>query len=159
MRLLLALRLFKDWHAKCAVEAVSKAGVQRGRLVSLHAERQHPALRNIADYLRDVGKLPVVRRGEVLSKSRGEKVVENEADCRIYWCEVETDVPVADWENRLEVEALILKSDFEDLVEGIRYRSGVAYFKACEDFADKVKTHSSNTIRYLPPKMSETRAA
>ncbi len=152
MRLFIALRLFNESHAKAGVEARSAKGVPRGRLIDINITRFHPALRNMNEYLKTTGQLPDLRQGDLLRSVDGEQVVEQTVDCRLYWCEVETDLPVDYWCSLREVEAVIPRDDFNKFVLSIRYKSGAAYIAACEEFAQQIQVNHLYNIRYEPPR-------
>lgn len=151
MRLFIALRLFNESHAKAGVEA-SVNGRSRGKLIDINITRFHPALRNVNEYLKTTGQLPELRQGEVLRSVDGRQEVESIVDCRLYWCEVETDQPVEYWCSLREVEAVIPRDEFNKFVLSIRYRSGAAYIEACEEFAQQIHINHLYAVRYEPPR-------
>lgn len=139
MRLFVALRLPNDSHAKTAIEGVHTNENARGELVDLNITRFHPALRNINEYLRDSGALPEFRKPERARRGRPSNKQPLEADnCRLFWCEVETDLALEDWYAMQEVEAVIAREEFNKFVLSIRCKSGAAYIAACEDYARKL---------------------
>lgn len=151
MRLFIALRLLNESHAKAGIETVGKNGKPRGELIDLNVTRFHPALRNINEYLRDNGYLPDVRQGARLRSEKGKKVVEGTQDCRLYWCEIETDLSVEYWCSLQEVEAVIPRDDFNKFVLSIRYKSGAAYISACEEYAKHLPLNIPKAVAYEPP--------
>ena len=150
MRLFIALRLLNENQAKTGIEGNSKEGQQRGELVDLNITRFHPALRNINEYLRDNGSLPEFRRNQKPRRGRQSAKQQLEAqqdNCRLYWCEVETDLSIEDWYAMDEVEAVISREEFNKFVLSIRCKSGAAYIAACEDFARKLPLARSEPRR------------
>ncbi|MBC6904210.1 hypothetical protein DWB84_01820 [Saccharophagus sp. K07] len=158
MRLFIALRLFNESHAKAGIESPLK-GKPRGKLIDLNITRFHPALRNINEYLRDHGFLPETRQGFVLYKDGGKKTEETQENCRLYWCEIETDLSIDYWQSVQEVEAIIPREEFNKFVLSIRYKSGAAYISACEEYAKSVWVHTPQILRYQPPVSRKYRAA
>lgn len=156
MRLLIALRLFSENHAKPGIEAHMKNSGPKGRLIDIHIERFHPALKNIIEYLRATDRLPAVRQGQVLRTEDGEKRVERTEDCRLYWCEVETHLDSAFWESLAEVEVVIIKEEFVKFAQSIRCRAGAAYISACEEYASELSIKPFQPIRYEPPRPRTT---
>jgi hypothetical protein len=152
VRLLIALRLFSENHAKPGIEADMKNSGPKGRLIDIHVERFHPALKNIIEYLRATDRLPAVRRGEILRTVDGEKIVERTEDCRLFWCEVETDRDIAFWQSLAEVEVVIAKEEFVKFAQSIRCRAGAAYINACEEYASELPIKPFQPIRYEPPR-------
>lgn len=148
MRLLIALRLLNESQAKATVEADA-----RGKLIDLNVTRFHPALRNINEYLRDHDLLPEfrkperARRGRPASASKQMQVNAQQADCRVYWCEVESEVNAGEWMSTAGVEAVISKEEFNKFVLSIRCKSGAAYIAACEDYARKLPIARSEPRR------------
>ena len=142
MRLIIALRLPNDSHAKAGIEA-GHNGKPRGELVDVNITRLHPALRNISEYLRDSGALPEFRSPERPRRGRpSSKTTLAQENCRLYWCEVETDLNLEDWFAMPEVEAVIAREEFNKFVLSIRCKSGAAYIAACEDYARKLPLRS-----------------
>lgn len=151
MRLFIALRLLNESQAKATVEG-ENAREQRGELVDLNITRFHPALRNINEYLRDHEILPELRRPERARRGRpssaSKQMQENaQGDCRLFWCEVETDLAAEAWMAVAGVEAVIPKDEFNKFVLSIRCKSGAAYIAACEDFARKLRVGRSEQRR------------
>jgi hypothetical protein len=151
MRLFIALRLLNESQAKTTIEeAVTKkaaiegtAQPQRGELVDLNITRFHPALRNINEYLRDHDILPEFRRPERARRGRPSSASKQlqataQGDCRLFWCEVETELTADAWMAVAGVEAVISKDEFSKFVLSIRCKSGAAYIAACEDYARKL---------------------
>lgn len=159
MRLLIALRLFSENHARLGIEAPMKNTAPKGRLIDIHVERFHPALKNIIEYLRATDRLPALRKGEILRTIDGEKVVERVEDCRSYWCEVETQLDIARWESLAEVEVVLDKEEFVKFAQSIRCRAGAAYISACEEYAAQMDIKGFQPIRYEPPRPRTSRAA
>lgn len=161
MRLFIALRLFSENHAKPGIEANLKNSGPRGQLIDINIERFHPALKNIIEYLRATERLPATRSGNVLRTIDGEKIVERTDDCRLYWCEVETQLDMACWESLAEVEVVIAKDDFVKFAQAIRCRAGAAYITACEEYAAQLEIKPFQPINYEPPRRpaSNDRAA
>lgn len=157
MTLILALRLFREGHAKAGIEAMDKNGAARGKLIDIHVDRLSSALKNITRYLSSSGRLPALRRGEALGNEDG-KTVSVTQDCRLYWCEVETDLPLSFWESRHEVEVVIPKEEFEQFSLSIRCKSGIAYIDACEEYAQSITIHDGEVIRYMPPGVNRVAA-
>lgn len=151
MRFFIALRLLNDSQAKALIEGTS-AQSQRGELVDLNITRLHPALRNINEYLRDHDILPEfrhptrARRGRPSSTAKSSQL-NDQAGSRLYWCEVETELPADSWTAMPEVEAVIPKDEFAKFVLSIRCKSGAAYIAACEDFARKLPIGRGETRR------------
>ena len=158
MRLFIALRLFSESHAKAGIESPLK-GQARGRLIDSNVTRLHPALRNINEYLRDHGLLPEIRQGFALRKANNQKVEETQENCRVYWCEIETDLPMEYWQSVQEVEAIISREEFNRFVLSIRYKSGAAYIAACEEYAKNIPIHAPQILRYEPPTHRKYKAA
>lgn len=147
------MRLFSQTHAKFGVEAIEETGQRRGKLVDINVERKYSALKNITDYHVNQGTLPVLREGTILRKAEdGFHEVDREADCRLYWCEIDSDMPVEFWQSRREVEAVITKEELEQFMVQIRGRTGANYIEACEAFARTISVHSADAIRYIPPR-------
>src|SRR5688572_24404296 len=103
VRLFIALRLFSENHARLGVEAPVKNHGPRGKLVDINVERFHSALKNVIEYLRTNGKMPATRQGNILRTVDGQKTVERTQDCRLYWCEVESMLPIEYWQSIAEV--------------------------------------------------------
>ena len=159
MRLIIALRLFSENHAKLGIEANLKNSGPRGRLIDIHIERFHPALKNIIEYLRSTERLPATRVGNVMRTVDGKKTVERTEDCRLYWCEVETQLDISYWESLSEVEVVIAKDEFVKFAQSIRCRAGAAYITACEDYANELQVKASQPINYEPPRRPPTERA
>lgn len=159
MRLFIALRLISEHHAKAGVEARGPAGQKRGQLIDSNITRLYPALRNIAQYLASIEKLADTREGKVLRLDNGKHVIERKTAFRIFWCEVESDLPHEYWRSQREVEAVIVKREFESFVAAIRYRGGSPYIQACEEYADEIEVYQRHEIGYVPPRSTSTRAA
>ncbi len=159
VRLFVALRLFSENHARLGIEANLKNHGPRGKLIDIHIERFHPALKNIIEHLRTHGKLPATRQGNILRTVDGQKTIERTEDCRLYWCEVETDLDLPHWEALAEVEAVIRKDDFTKFAQSIRCRAGAAYITACEEYAQHLPVKTSQPINYEPPRRPTDRAA
>jgi hypothetical protein len=159
VRLFLALRLFSESHAKLGIEATSKNSGPRGRLIDVHIERFHPALKNIIEYLRTSGRLPATREGSVLRTENGKKIVERTEQCRLYWCEIESNRDIAFWESLAEVEVVIEKDEFVKFAQSIRCRAGAAYIAACEEYADQLAIKTTAPISYEPPRRTSEQAA
>lgn len=160
MRVILALRLFKKEHAALGIESGSGSGKTKGKLIDMNVDRLHPVLKNIIDYHTWKGTLVPIRKGDVLSrKADGSTVVERTADCRLYWCLVESDLPLAYWRSRREVEAVLPQEDLDTFALSIRHRSGASYIDACEQFAREMTIFPERLIRYIPPGGRDARAA
>lgn len=160
MRVILALRLFKKEHAVFGIEGESGVGKTKGTLVDINVDRLHPVLKNIIDFHTCNGTLPPTRKGEVLSRNRDDSTsIEGTADCRLYWCLVETTLPVAFWETRHEVEAVLSQEALDAFAASIRHRSGAAYIEACEQFAREMPLPPTRAIRYVPPGRRGAKAA
>lgn len=159
MRVYLALRLFHANHVRFGIESRFGSQGPRGQVIDQNIERLHPALKNIIEYLRASGKIPVVRAGTLIRRE-GEKEVEEVCEnCRVHWCEVETDLNEDYWRGLAEVEAVILKEEFATFTQSIRHRGGSNYIEACERYADQLPVCASRAIRYEAPKVRSTRAA
>jgi hypothetical protein len=156
MRLFIALRLFNESHAKAGIEAKGPNGKPRGQLLDLNVTRFHPALKNMSEYLRDKGQLPEFREGSLLRSEGGKKVVEKSAKCRLYWCEIESDLPIDYWCSVQEVEAVLPREEFQAFVLSIRCKSGMAYIGACEQYAETIKLNNRENIQYEPPARYDT---
>lgn len=159
MRLFIALRLFSENHARLGVEATVKSHGPRGKLVDINVDRFHPALKNIIEYLRSTGKMPATRQGNILRTVDGQKMVERTQDCRLYWCEVESNLPIEHWKSLTEVEAVIIKDEFVKFAQSIRYRAGAAYIAACEEYAENIPVKAVQLINYEPPRRPSDQAA
>ncbi len=159
MRLILALRLFSEWHAKAGIEKTTEQGVQRGSLINMHVERRYPALNNMIKYFSSVGCLPAYRQGELLRYENGKKIVEGIGDARLYWCEVESCMPMDYWNAAQEVELVVSKDDFDRFALSIRGRAGAAYVDACEEYARALPVKAGFFAGYQPPRISKHRAA
>lgn len=159
MRLFIALRLFSENHARFGVEAPVKNHGPRGKLIDINVERFHSALKNIIEYLRTTGKIPATRQGNILRTVDGRKMVERTQDCRLYWCEVESDLPIEHWQTIAEVEAVIIKEDFVKFAQSIRCRAGAAYIAACEEYAENLPVKAVQPINYEPPRRPSDQAA
>lgn len=159
MRLFIALRLISEHHAKSGLEARGPGGQKRGQLIDSNITRLYPALRNIAQHLAFTGKLPDTREGNVLQMKNGKCIVERTTSFRIFWCEVESDLPQEYWRSQREVEAVIVKREFESFVAAIRHRGGSPYIQACEEYADEIEVYQHPDIGYVPPRGPSTRAA
>lgn len=152
MKLYLVLRLFREWHAKTGVETTTKSGKKpHGKLIHLNADRLQPALKNVAEYLRSTGKIPITRMGEVLKRAGDDWEVAAEQAANAYWCEIETDTPASEWLKMREVEAVIEKGEFDKFALSIRCMSGTRYVEACERYAQSVETSIKDAVRYEPP--------
>lgn len=159
MRLLIALRLFSESHAKLGIEANRKNHGPNGRLIDIQIERFHPALKNIIDYLRASDRLPALRQGQVLRTVEGKKIIERSENCRLYWCEVETQLEADFWQSLAEVEMVIEKEEFMRFAQSIRCRSGSAYINACEEYAAALPIKPFQPICYEPPRPARTSRA
>lgn len=159
MRLFIALRLISEHHAKAGVEARGPAGQKRSQLIDSNITRLYPALRNIAQHLAFIERLPDTREGKVLRLDNGKHVTERKTAFRIYWCEVESDLPQGYWRSQREVEAVIVKREFESFVAAIRHRGGSPYVQACEEYADEIEVFQHADIGYVPPSGPSIRAA
>jgi hypothetical protein len=135
MRLFVALRLLSEQHAKQAVEAQNHIGLPKNALIAANVARHHPALKNIFSYLSSTGVLPEMRRGKVCSQNGKEQ----EADLRLYWCEVETELSADEWYSRHDVEAVMTKDEFVKFTASIRHKSGSHYVVACETYAQTLR--------------------
>lgn len=153
------MRLLSEQHAKPGIESCSQENRPRGKLIDANVMRHHPALKNISSYLASTGILPERRRGLVLRSEAGEKQVEREADFRLYWCEIDTDLAEDYWFSQREVEAIILKDDFTKFAASIRHKAGAAYVEACEKYAQTLHINEPSKIGYEPPRKSNIRAA
>jgi hypothetical protein len=159
MRLFIALRLMSEHHAKAGIEARGSNAHSRGHLIDSNITRRFPALKNIALHLVSTGKLPDTREGNVLEQKNGKRVIDRTTAFHIFWCEIETDLPVDYWRAQKEVEVVIQKENFEIFSAAIRYRGGAAYIEACENYADALEVCLHPEIGYVPPRGSSTRAA
>jgi len=157
--LFIALRLFSENHAKPGIEANTKNSGPRGRLIDIHIERFHPALKNIIEYLRTTGQLPATREGNLLRTVDGKRTVERTEQCRLYWCEIDTNLDISYWESLAEVEVVIPKDEFVKFAQSIRCRAGAAYITACEEYAEQLVVKTSGPINYEPPRRAGERAA
>lgn len=147
MRLFVALRLLNEQHAKPAIEAKSRVEGPGGVLIDANIARHHPALKNIWSYLISAGLLPEKRRAKV-SLHDG---IEREAELRLYWCEVETELTAEDWRLRQNVEMVIAKDEFSKFAASIRHKAGASYVIACEKYA---LTMCSGSARDISPRIS-----
>lgn len=153
MKLILVLRLFRASHAKEGIEAKTKSGKKPyGTLIRSNAERLHPALKNIAEYLRSTSQIPVKRMGEVMQKVGDRWEVAGQQPAYSYWCEVETDSSASNWQSMREVEAVIAREEFDKFALSIRYMSGTRYVEACEQYAQSIELTAHDPIRYDPPR-------
>jgi hypothetical protein len=159
VRLFIALRLFSENHARLGVEGTVKPHGPRGKLIDINVERFHSALKNINEYLRSTGKMPATRQGNILRTVDGQKMVERTQDCRLYWCEVESTLPIEHWKSMAEVEAVIVKDEFAKFAQSIRCRAGAAYIEACEEYAEGLPVKAVQAINYEPPRRPSDRAA
>lgn len=159
MRLIIALRLMSEHHAKAGIEGRGANAHSRGQLIDLNITRLFPALKNIALHLTSTGKLPDTREGNVLQMQNGKRIVERTTSFRVFWCEIETDLSPDYWRSQKEVEAVILKDEFETFTSTIRHRGGAAYVEACENFADTLEICLHPGIGYMPPGKSSPQAA
>jgi hypothetical protein len=159
MRLFIALRLMSEHHAKAGIEARGPNVRSRGQLIDSNITRRFPALKNIALHLVSTGKLPDVREGNVLEQKNGKRVIDRTTAFHIFWCEIETDLPVDYWRSQKEVEAVIQREEFEVFAASIRHRGGAAYIEACEKYADALEVCLRPEIGYVPPRGSSTWAA
>lgn len=158
MRLLIALRLFSEHHAKPGIEANLKNSGPRGQLIDINIERFHPALKNIIEYLRTIERLPATRQGNVLRTIDGKKIIERTEECRLYWCEVETHLDITYWQSLAEVEVVIAKDEFVKFAQAIRCRAGAAYIAACEEYAAQLTVRCCHPVNYEPPRTISTQA-
>jgi hypothetical protein len=159
VRFFIALRLFSENHARLGVETTVKNHGPRGKLIDINVERFHSALKNVIEYLRSTGKLPATRQGNILRTVAGQKTVERTQDCRLYWCEVESTLPIEHWQSIAEVEAVIIKDEFVRFAQSIRCRAGAAYIAACEEYAENLPIKAVHPINYEPPRRPSDRAA
>jgi hypothetical protein len=159
MRLFVALRLLSEQHAKLGVEACSQDDRPRGKLIDANVTRHHPALKNISSFLASTGFLPETRKGLVLRSEAGEKQIDREADFRLYWCEIETELDEDYWYSQREVEAVIAKDEFTKFAASIRHKAGAAYVEACEKYAQSLRINIPGQVGYEPPRTSRHRAA
>lgn len=156
---IIALRLFHKDHVRPAIESRDAEGQLRGRLIDTDVDRFYPVLKNIIAYLSREGILKSTQRGQVLRKEEdGSLVVDREADCSLYWCEVETSMPLSFWESRHEVEVIFEKNALTDYAASIRSRQGVQYIEACEEFARTLEVLPVR-VSYAPPRLSRLNAA
>jgi hypothetical protein len=159
MKLFIALRLLSEQHAKAGIEAIGPDGRLRGELIDSNITRRFPALKNIALHLASTGKLPESREGNVLQQQNGKRVIDRMAAFHVFWCELETALPVDYWRAQKEVEVIIQREDFEIFTATIRHRGGAAYIEACENYADALEVCLHPDIGYVPPRNSSPRAA
>lgn len=159
MRLFITLRLISEHHAKAGIEARGPNAHSRGQLIDSNIARRFPALKNIALHLASTGKLPDTREGNVLQMQNGKCIAERTTSFRVFWCEIETDLPVDYWRVQKEIEVVIQREDFEIFAASIRHRGGAAYIEACENYADALEVCLHPEIGYVPPRSSSTRAA
>lgn len=137
---------------KEGIERTTKSGKKpRGTLIHSNAERLHPALKNIAEYLRSTNQIPTKRMGEAMEKVGDDWEVAAEQPAYSYWCEVETDSPASDWRSMREVEAVIVKEEFENFALSISYMAGTRYVEACEQYAQSIEITAHDPVRYEPP--------
>ena len=154
MHLIVALRLLSQSHAKAGIERPHAHGRPRGRLIDTNVDRLHPALKNIIAYHQRKGDLPPLRSGEVLEpdeKGRGRLV--RTSDCRLYWCLIDSELPVSFWEGQDEVEMVIPYDEFQAFTQSIRGRVGGLYLDACDQFAQRLSAKSHKPIAYIPPRI------
>jgi len=159
MRLLIALRLLSEQHAKPGIESCSNGDQPKGKLIDANVTRHHPALKNISSYLASAGQLPEIRKGHILRAEGGKPHIEREADFRLYWCEIETELAAEYWYGQREVEVVIPKDGFTKLVSSIRHKSGANYVEACEQYARTLHISVPEQVGYRPPSRSSDRAA
>lgn len=159
MRLLIALRLLNEQHAKSVLASSPNSAQPKGALIDANVTRHHPALKNISFYLADSGNLPETRQGQILRSDAGKQYVEREADFRLYWCEVESDFATDYWYGESHVEVVILKESFAAFVASIRHKSGAQYVEACEDYAQKLRINAPQKLVYALPAQAGDRAA
>lgn len=160
MRVILALRIFKKEHAVLGIESQFGSDKVKGKLIDMNVDRLYPILKNIIDYHTWKGTLPPTRKGDVLSRrGDGSVMVERTADCRLYWCLVDTDLPIAFWASRFEVEAVLTQEALDSFASSIRHKSGASYIDACEQFAREMNLPPASPIRYVPPDSRSTKAA
>ena len=159
MRLFIALRLLSEQHAKLGVEACTQDHRPRGKLIDANVTRRHPSLKNISSYLTSTGALPDIRKGVVLRSDAGEKQAEREADFRLYWCEIDTELKAEYWYSQREVEVVIGRDDFSQFAASIRHKAGAAYIEACEKYAQTLRINEPNKVGYEPPRKTSSRAA
>lgn len=159
MRLFIALRLISEHHAKAGIGARGPNAHSRGQLIDSNITRRFPALKNIVLHLASTGKLPDTREGNVLQMQNGKCTVERTTSFRVFWCEIETDLPPDYWRSQKEVETVILKDEFEKFASTIRHHGGTAYIEACENFADTQEICLHPGIGYMPPRSTSTIAA
>jgi len=159
MRLFIALRLMSEHHAKAGIEARGPNAHSRGQLIDSNITRRFPALKNIALHLASTGKLPDTREGNVLQMQNGQCIVERTTSFRVFWCEIDTELPADYWRAQKEVEVVIQREDFEIFAASIRHRGGAAYIEACENYADALEVCLHPEIGYVPPRSSSTQAA
>jgi hypothetical protein len=159
MRLFIALRLISEHHAKAGIEARGPNAHSRGQLIDSNIARRFPALKNIALHLTSTGKLPDTREGNVLQMQNGQCIAERTTSFRVFWCEIDTELPVDYWRAQKEVEVVIQREDFEIFAASIRHCGGAAYIEACEKYADALDVCLHPEIGYVPPRSSSTRVA
>lgn len=152
MHLIIALRLFNQPHAKAGIEQLDQSGNRLGHLIDTHVDRLYPALKNIIGYHQERGSLPPLRSGEVLEEDeKGNYRIVRTANCRLYWCLIETERPIAFWAARPEVELAIPHDQLQRFSLSIRGRVGAQYLDACDEFAEQLVPNSHRPIRYAPP--------
>jgi len=155
--LILAIRLFQKDHARAAIEGVNNNGESRGKLIDMEVDRLYPALKNIINFHLKEGSLAPTVKGEVIQPSAEGELVK-EVDCSLFWCEVETSLPVSYWLSRYEVQSVISKHEFNEFALSIRSKQGIQYIDACEEFARSI-TIKPVFVRYMPPRYRKLNAA
>ena len=124
-------------------------------MIDTNIARLYPALKNIIAYHQRRGDLPPLRTGEALEPdAQGQGKPVRTVDCCLYWCLIDTDLPMAFWESCDEVELVVSYDDFRVFAHTIRGRVGTLYLDACDEFAKTLVVNSRRPIAYIPPKAS-----
>ncbi len=151
MRLIVALRLAKEGQAQAVIESPTASGTPCGRLINWNIERRLPALRNIIEFFRATGSLPAYRTLDA-NQSAGNRVAEAKLpDCRLYWCEIESELAPEQWASAAEVELVLVKERFDAFLQSIRSRAGSAYIDACEAFARQLTVTGTSKMGNAVP--------
>lgn len=156
MRYLICLQLFSESDARLAIEREEpkkspwyRPGTIRGQLIDTQVERLYLSLKNISSYLSDQGQLPFSYRG-IERRCRDGKVASHEKGVKVYWCEVESDLPIEFWLSKYEVAYALPQADFLAWSKSIRAMYGAAYLDACEAYAKALLPvlHNKPAIEY-----------
>lgn len=156
MRLFVALRLPSEHFAKPVVAFCGESDVFKSSVIDANIARHHPALKNVISYLILSGTLPEKIKRKISALPTGEQ--DREADFRLYWCEIDTDLPVDHWYAQIHVEVVIPKEEFSKFAASIRHKSGAAYVVACETYAQSLRVNGSDlALCAAPPAESHKR--